>query len=93
MLKFTHSYCACDIGWFFPVVHSGTAQKNGSNIPGNSTKEEAEYEPAWTLKLSGREMIKTLRLLLAGKTKKRRRMMLMTHRNQPKPMPQQGRRS
>ena len=46
MLKFTHSYCACDIGWFFPVVHSGTAQQNGSNIPGNSTKEEADYEPS-----------------------------------------------
>jgi hypothetical protein len=46
MLKFTHSYCACDIAWFLPVVHSGTAQQNGSNIPGNSTKEEADYEPS-----------------------------------------------
>jgi hypothetical protein len=44
MLKFTHSYCACDIAWFLPVVHSGTPQQNGSNIPGNSTKEEADKE-------------------------------------------------
>jgi hypothetical protein len=50
MLKFTHSYCACDKAWFLPVVHSGTPQQNGSNIPGNSTKEEADKEPAWKLK-------------------------------------------
>lgn len=38
------SYCARHIAWFLPVIHSGTPQQKGSNIPGNGTKEETDYE-------------------------------------------------
>lgn len=51
----------CDIAWFLPVINSGTAQQKGSNVPGNGTKEETDYEqePSKTNATTGKSIMAT----------------------------------